>query len=472
LLTILREVRSLRLSFTLCLFLGLLSVTSFGISFDAEAQEPAGSPQVEADGPSTDDPQPLVTSTLLPDQISQVTEQSIDPEVLVLRLVPLTVQELETAAKTWLSIVRAKNQVVAEAQVELNQSDDEINGVARERLQRLIEERNRLFDKFTSVVRAWKKKGGTPEKIKEYTTYRDSILLDETLNFDIETLTRYLARWAVDRNGGVDILVKIGILSLALVLLVLIARIARAALGRAVSRIPDMSELLQNFLAQALFWFILAIGLFVVMTLLGADVTPAFAVMGGAVFVLAFAMQDALGNLVAGLMIMTYRPFDLRDYVEVEGAEGTVRSVSIASTRLHTPDNKVVSVPNGRIWGNVIVNHTANFTRRVDLTFGISYGDSIQNACAILSDCVANHPLCLKAPLPNIQVHQLGESSVDIICRPWVKRDDYYTVFWDLQRIVKERFDAEGITIPFPQRQLHVYNHWPDQAKADPLIAD
>ena len=393
--------------------------------------------------------------SLIPDQLALVTDPTIEQDVLALRLVPLTRSELAAAASAWLAILRTKNQVVAEAQVELSQGDESISKVARERLQRLIFERNVLFDKYSAVVLAWEKKGAKPETIDEYITYRNSILIEETLNFDLETLIGRLAKWTVDRNGGVRILVNVGIVLLALLVLFVIARLLQSLLGRGMSRIPNMSELLTSFIRQAVFWLIIGVGLFVVLTLLGANVTPAVAVMGGVAFVLAFALQDSLGNLVAGLMIMMYRPFDVRDYVVVDGAEGTVRSVNIARTKLHTIDNKVVSVPNGKIWSGVITNNSGNYTRRVDMVFSISYSDDIDLAIRILTELVGENDKVLKSPEPVIEVNTLNSSSVDIICRPWVKRDDYFPLFWEMQRRVKISFDAAGITIPFPQQQVH-----------------
>jgi small conductance mechanosensitive channel len=134
-----------------------------------------------------------------------------------------------------------------------------------------------------------------------------------------------------------------------------------------------------------------------------------------------------------------------------------VKTVSIVSTTVTTPDNQVIVVPNSKVWGNVITNVTASATRRVDLVFGIAYGDSIEDAQRVLEKTVKAHPLILAEPEPVIRVNALGASSVDFICRPWVRSDDYWTVHWDLPRQVKEAFDAAGISIPFPQTDMHVH---------------
>ncbi|WP_462323101.1 mechanosensitive ion channel family protein, partial [Halochromatium sp.] len=202
----------------------------------------------------------------------------------------------------------------------------------------------------------------------------------------------------------------------------------------------------------------------------GVNITPLFALVGGASFIIAFALQETLGNLAAGLMIMFNRPFDEGDYVQVAGLGGTIKRVSVVSTTVTTPDNQVIVLPNSKVWGDVITNVTASDMRRVDLVFGIGYGDSIEKAQAVLEQVIASHPLVLEDPAPNIRVSELGDSSVNFIVRPWVKTADYWTVYWDLHRAVKEAFDANGISIPFPQRDMHL--HLADQDKpTEPKLA-
>ena len=209
------------------------------------------------------------------------------------------------------------------------------------------------------------------------------------------------------------------------------------------------------FIVGIVYWIVLAIGLMLVLSGLGVDVTPLFALFGGASIIAAFAMQDSLSNLASGLMIMISRPFDVGDYVDVGGVAGTVKSTNIFATTVTTPDNQVIVIPNKNVWGNVITNVTASNTRRVDLVFGISYDDSIPEALQVLEQAVEAHPLVLKDPAPTVRVNELADSSVNLICRPWVKTADYWTVYWDLTRYVKELFDAAGISIPYPQQDVH-----------------
>jgi small conductance mechanosensitive channel len=183
--------------------------------------------------------------------------------------------------------------------------------------------------------------------------------------------------------------------------------------------------------------------------------------LGIAGFIVGFALQDTLGNFASGAMILIYRPFDVDDYVEITGASGLVKRMNLVSTTITTFDNQTLVVPNSKIWGDVIKNVTQQKVRRVDLEFGIGYEDDIPKAERILAEAAAEHELVLDSPETNVRVHSLGDSSVNLILRPWVKTEDYWTVYWDLTREVKLRFDREGVTIPFPQRDVHLYRPGP-----------
>ncbi len=179
--------------------------------------------------------------------------------------------------------------------------------------------------------------------------------------------------------------------------------------------------------------------------------------VGAAGFVIAFALQDSLGNVASGLMILFFRPFDIGDIVEAGGVSGTVTSLNLVATTIRTFDNKEMIVPNNSIFGNVITNSTSVNKRRVDMEFGIGYDDDINQTLSILEDIVSNHPKILKDPAPTIRVNTLMDSSVNIICRPWTGSDDYWSVYWDITEAVKTRFDAEGVGIPYPQQDVHLY---------------
>ena len=181
------------------------------------------------------------------------------------------------------------------------------------------------------------------------------------------------------------------------------------------------------------------------------------AIIGAAGFVIAFALQNSLSNFASGILMLVYRPFDIGDVVNVGGVLGKVESMHLLSTQLRTPDNQLVIVPNNSVWGGVITNITGITQRRVDMVFGIGYSDDIDKAQKILEDITNSHQLVLRDPAPVIKLHELADSSVNFIVRPWVKPEDYWNVYWDITRDVKRRFDAEGVSIPFPQRDVHLY---------------
>jgi len=265
------------------------------------------------------------------------------------------------------------------------------------------------------------------------------------------------ARAALIENGP-GWLFKL-VVFIALVLLArYVARLTAGVTRRAVSA-PHLafSQLLQDFFVKVASGLVLGIGLLIALSQIGIELAPLLAGLGVAGFIIGFALQDSLSNFASGLMILVYRPFDIGDVVEAGGVSGTVRHMSLVSTTINTFDNQKLVVPNNRIWGDVIRNVNAEPTRRVDLSFGIGYGDDIGHAQRVLEEIVASHELVLDDPAPSVKLHALGESSVDFLVRPWVKTPDYWTVYWDVTKAVKARFDAEGISIPFPQRDVHLY---------------
>ena len=200
------------------------------------------------------------------------------------------------------------------------------------------------------------------------------------------------------------------------------------------------------------------LGILVALSQVGISLAPMLAGLGVAGFIVGFALQDSLGNFAAGAMILIYRPFDVNDLVEVPGAAGLVKKMNLVSTTITTLDNQTLVVPNSKIWGDVIKNVTAQKERRVDIEVGIGYGDDIDHAEKILTEIVTEHEKVLTDPKPRIKLHLLGDSSVNFIVRPWTKTDDYWDVYWDILREIKLRFDREGISIPFPQQDVHLYN--------------
>jgi small conductance mechanosensitive channel len=218
----------------------------------------------------------------------------------------------------------------------------------------------------------------------------------------------------------------------------------------------ELSQLLQRMTLLIVRNTILAIGVLIGLAQVGISLGPLLAGLGVVGFIIGFALQDTLSNFAAGMLILTYRPFDVGDLVEAGGVSGLVSHMSLVNTTILPLDNQTIIVPNGKIWGDVIKNVTAQKVRRVDLVFGISYTDDIPKTEKLLQEILDSHESVLSDPEPMIRLHELGDSSVNFIVRPWVKTDDYWDTYWDLTRTVKLRFDEEGISIPFPQRDVHV----------------
>lgn len=259
-----------------------------------------------------------------------------------------------------------------------------------------------------------------------------------------------------------DILFNLVIFILVILVFRVLSRLTRRGVIAACERSGvEMSTLLKDVLASVSSGTVMVIGILMALSQIGISLGPMLAGLGVAGFIVGFALQDTLGNFAAGGMILIYRPYDVDDFVEVVGASGLVKKMSLVSTTITTFDNQTLVVPNSKIWGDVIKNVTAQKIRRVDLVFGIGYGDDIELAERVLADIINSHELVLNKPEPNIRLHTLADSSVNFIVRPWVKTGDYWNVYWDITREVKMRFDREGISIPFPQRDVHLYQEQP-----------
>ncbi|MEM9597709.1 MAG: mechanosensitive ion channel domain-containing protein [Acidobacteriota bacterium] len=258
--------------------------------------------------------------------------------------------------------------------------------------------------------------------------------------------------------NGPAFAVKLVVVVLILLAFSVLAGIARRLVRRILdSPRANFSQLLEDFLVAMTSRLVWILGVLVALGQLGVDIVPLLAGLGVAGFILGFAMQETLSNFAAGLMLLGYQPFDVGDVVTVGGVTGKVMDLSLVSTTILTPDNQRQVVPNSKIWGDVITNVTAEDTRRVDLVFGIGYDDDIEQAERILADIVAKHDKVLADPEPVVKLHELADSSVNFVTRPWCKTEDYWDVYWDVTREVKRRFDAEGLSIPYPQQDLHLH---------------
>lgn len=230
--------------------------------------------------------------------------------------------------------------------------------------------------------------------------------------------------------------------------------LARAALAH-----RKVDPLLVDFLGNLVYWAIAVAVLLAAISRIGVDTTSFLAVVGSLGLAIGLAMKDNLSNVSSGVMLILLRPFTLGDYIEVAGVQGTVKAISLTATVLATADNQRILVPNAKVTGEIIRNATANDTRRIDLTVSIGYGDDMARAKAVVAEVLAREPRVLTDPAPQIAVAELADSSVNLVVRPWVRTADYWGARFDLTEAIKSALDEAGISIPFPQREVHVITH-------------
>ncbi len=253
---------------------------------------------------------------------------------------------------------------------------------------------------------------------------------------------------------SISLLMALAILIIGRQLVKLILRLITVALEK--SNVEDTVRIFVTNLLNTLLMILVFIA---AINQLGIETTSIIAVLGAAGLAIGLALQGSLSNFAAGILIVIYRPYKVGDYIEAGNYAGTVKDIQIFSTVLKTPDNKIVVVPNGSIMNGSIVNYSDQDTRRIDLIIGCSYEDDIDKVRSVLEDILKKEKRVLKDPKPQIAVTELADSSVNFIFRPWVKRVDYLPVYYSLLEEVKKRFDKEGISIPYPQSDVHIHNH-------------
>jgi small conductance mechanosensitive channel len=247
----------------------------------------------------------------------------------------------------------------------------------------------------------------------------------------------------------------IGALTVLVIGLWVAGRIKKVAVA-AMTRSGRIDATLAGFLSSLIHYGLIALVVITTLGIFGIPTTSFAAIIGAAGLAIGLALQGTLGHVASGVMMLGFRPFDVGDYVEAAGVSGTVKQIGLFTTEIATVDNKKVIVPNGKIFDDVITNFAGYDTRRVDLVFGISYGDDMDKAMSLIRAEVEKDDRCKSDPEPAIAVDNLGDSSVDIICRVWVERADYFPVKWALTKSVKESFDSNGVSIPFPCRSVYM----------------
>ncbi|MEM0983929.1 MAG: mechanosensitive ion channel domain-containing protein [Planctomycetota bacterium] len=385
---------------------------------------------------------PEAAEVVAPDAAS--LPRDIDVDVLEAELRPLRAEQIKPLAEAWLG--RLQEAVLGSSRLRVDEAPSDLRTEA-------IAEKDAILERFRVVVDAYKAKGGDAA---EYEAFATAVSDVEIGIFDVGAIYNYAKGWVVKPEGGIAFGLAIVRFIVILIVFFIVSRAVGFAVNAAVKRTKGASELLRDFLSTTSRRVIMVIGIVVAVGELGVNVGPLVAAIGAAGLVVGFALQGTLSNFASGIMILIYKPFDIGNVVDAGGVSGEVLAMNLVSTKIKTFDNKLMIVPNNAIWGSVITNVTGQATRRVDLTFGISYKADMAKAEEILREVVSSHEKTLDDPAPTIKVHTLGDNSVNFICRPWSKTSDYWDVYWDITRKVKERFDEAGIGIPFPQRDMHI----------------
>lgn len=219
----------------------------------------------------------------------------------------------------------------------------------------------------------------------------------------------------------------------------------------------EVDAALVNFISSMVYYALLIFVVIASLGQIGIQTASFVAIVGAAGLAIGLAMQGSLSNFAAGVLIIIFKPFKIGDFVEMAGVSGVIENIMIFTTEMKTGDNKKVIVPNSSVLGGVITNYSANDTRRVDLVMGIGYSDDIDKARQVLEELINADERILKDPAPLVAVSELADSSVNFVVRPWVKSADYWGVYFGLTEAVKKRFDQEGISIPYPQQDVHLH---------------
>jgi len=266
------------------------------------------------------------------------------------------------------------------------------------------------------------------------------------LEFDMENLvSMYVVPWSIN----------IGLALIVFVVGRLVAKGLVKVLERLLAR-AKVDSMLVEFIRSIAGALLLLFVIIASLDMLGVNTTSLIAMLGAAGLAVGLALQGSLQNFAAGVMLIIFRPFKMGDFVEAGGTTGTVDKITIFNTIMLTPDNREIIIPNGAVYSGTITNFSARDTRRIDMVFGIGYGDDIKKAKDILMQAMESDERILKDPAPLVALAELGDSSVNFMVRPWVKRTDYGDVKYALTEHIKLAFDENGISIPFPQMDIHM----------------
>lgn len=394
-----------------------------------------------------------------------VAEVVAEPDVnvslsqLSVQLRPMRKADLEKQVEFWLAKLEAQIKQTGVYTFRIN--GKELSDEDKKQFTQLEAESHQkeleIAKRAKIVVAALATKGGDVTEAQTYIKSATDISDELDSSGKVQYVVDVFTNWFKDPEGGAVFVQRLFVAALIMVGFWFLSRLVKRLIQRSFMKKNKVSRILKDFILRSIGGVVMVIGFVVAIASLGVEVGPIMAAMGAGGFIIGFALQETLANFASGMMIMIYRPFDEGDFVEVCGVSGKVEKMSLVSTTLLTLDNKELIIPNKKAWGETITNYSGRDLRRVDLVFGIGYADDIEKTMRVLRALSVEHSLVLEDPGTTVGVHSLGDSSVNIFLRPWAKTEDYWDVHWDLTKAAKQKFDQEGISIPFPQRDVHVH---------------
>jgi small conductance mechanosensitive channel len=261
---------------------------------------------------------------------------------------------------------------------------------------------------------------------------------------------------------GMDLAMQYGLQLIAAIVIFLVGKLVASWIRKLITRVmnkADVDRIIITFTSNIAYFAVLAFVVVAALGQLGIQTTSFIAILGAAGLAIGMSLKDSLGNFASGFLMIIFRPFKIGDVIEAAGVTGKVDSMQMFTTTLITGDNKIIIVPNGKIGNDKIINYSAQPTRRVDLTVGVAYDADLKHVRQVLEGIIEKDDRVLKEPSHLVAVSELADNSVNFVVRLWVNSADYWDVFFDTNEAVKQRFDEEGIGIPFPQRDVHLYEH-------------
>jgi small conductance mechanosensitive channel len=270
--------------------------------------------------------------------------------------------------------------------------------------------------------------------------------MEALLNSETDYLNLYIIPW------GINLIMALLIFVFGRWIAKGVSGLVKRVMGRA-----GVEEILISFIGNMLYFALLVVVVIAALDRLGVNTSSVLAIFAAAGLAVGLALKDSLSNFSAGVMLVLFKPFKVGDFIEAAGSAGVVEQLRIFNTVMRTGDNREITIPNSQIYGGTIINFNARDTRRIDLVFGIGYDDDLKQAKALIEKTMADDERILKDPEPVVMLLELADSSVNFAVRPWVNASDYWVVRADLLESLKLKCDAEGISIPYPQRDIHVY---------------